>query len=295
MVRGEPEAESEVHVPLRAGPVAELVVRLERTRVRPGASEPVDVFIIGRDAEGNPAPATAVEVYVDGQRARGRPLADGRVVTQLWPAKPARGAAGKLVIEAVLPGAYRREEIALAAGPVPVVRPVLADPDRSLTPWLGVLVARGNSLGIALGLDASARTRWLPRRLEAGLSLGYLGRRLRVDDGQGFSEVALDQGLLLGMLRWRWRARPRLDVIPVGGVGLSLVRGRSRQFGHSLVGWGWTPAVTAGAELGARLAGGSATLTGRYLHVPLGRMSNADRYAGNGGGVVIELGYRVGL
>jgi hypothetical protein len=199
-----------------------------------------------------------------------------------------------VLVEAVLPGAYGRQELTVqeltGGGRVP-----LADPDRSIAPRVALLLARGRSFGFGAGIEALTRWRELPASVQIGLALDYLGRRLRLADGFGFSDVALDEGMLLGVTRWRWRARPRLDVSPLAGVGLALVQGSNRQLGYTLRGRAWAPALTAGVELALRLPAGAPTLTTRYLYTPLGRMSNADVYAGNAGGVVFELGYRVGL
>jgi hypothetical protein len=290
VVRGEPETEQEVHIPLKPGPVAELIIRAERTRLPAGSTQPADVFVIGRDAQGNPAPTGAAEVYVDGQRRPGRPLDDGRLLAQVDP--PAAG--GSVLVEAVLPGAYGRQQLSVEEL-VEDTRVFLPDPDRTIAPRVAVLLARGRSFGFGAGVEALARWPRLPARVQAGLALGYLGWRLRVADGFGFSQVALDQGVLLAVARWRWRALPRIDVNPLGGLGLALVQARQRQLGYTLTGRDWAPALTAGAELALRTPAGAPTLTARYLYTPLGRMSNADVYAGNAGGVVFELGYRVGL
>ena len=199
-----------------------------------------------------------------------------------------------VVVEAVLPGAYGRQELTVQEL-VGTGRAPLPDPDRSIAPRVAVLLARGRSFGFGAGVEALARWRQLPASVQAGVALGYLGRRLRVGDGFGFSEVALDEGLLLGMARWRWRARPRVDVSPLAGAGVALVQGSNRQMAYTLRGRDWAPALTTGVELAVRLPAGAPTLTTRYLYTPLGRMSNGDVYAGNAGGVVFELGYRVGL
>jgi hypothetical protein len=290
VVRGEPETEQEVHIPLRPGPVAELIIRAEHTRLPARSAQPADVFVIGRDAQGNPAPAGNAGVYVDGRRRPGRPLDDGRLLARVDLPPAGRS----VLVEAVLPGAYGRQRLTvqeLVEGP----RVALPDPDRSIAPRVAVLLARGRSFGFGVGVEALTRWRRLPAAMQAGLTLGYLGRRLRVSDGFGFSEVALDEGLLLGVARWRWRARPHIDVSPLGGVGLALVQGRNQQQGYTLKGRDWAPTLTAGVELALRMPAGAPTLTTRYLYTPLGRMSNADVYAGNAGGVVFELGYRVGL
>jgi hypothetical protein len=270
--------------------VAELIIRAEHTRSPARSVQPADVFVIGRDAQGNPAPAGNAEVYVDGRRRPGRPLDDGRLLARVDLPPAGRS----VLVEAVLPGAYGRQHLTvpeLVEGP----RLALPDPDRSIAPRVAVLLARGRSFGFGVGVEALTRWRRLPAAMQAGLTLGYLGRRLRVSDGFGFSEVALDEGLLLGVARWRWRARPHIDVSPLGGVGLALVQGRNQQQGYTLKGRDWAPALTAGVELALRMPAGAPTLTTRYLYTPLGRMSNADVYAGNAGGVVFELGYRVGL
>ena len=160
VVRGEPETEQEVHIPLRPGPVAELIIRAERTRLPARSAQPADVFVIGRDAQGNPAPAGDAEVYVDGRRSPGR--AAGRRAAA-GPGRPAAAAGRSVLVEAVLPGAYGRQELTvqeLVEGP----RVALPDPDRSIAPRVAVLLARGRSFGFGAGVEAL--TRW--RRLPAG-------------------------------------------------------------------------------------------------------------------------------
>jgi hypothetical protein len=292
LLKGEPDTESEARVPLEPGPVASLTIRPERARLLFGERAPSEVFIIARDQHGNPAPARPLAMYVDGRRTATRPLPDGRVAVEVH--APARFAGrNALLIEAVSPQAYARQEIALALGRPPPV--AAAVPPWTLTPRLGLLVGRGGQLGTAAALDGAAVVPPLaPLALDVGLSLGYLGRRLRADDGRGLSEVSVDQALLLAQLRWT-RPLGRLTVMPGAGVGPAVVWGRTRQGDAAMSGRRLTAAFALGAELSAPLGPGALSAGGRFVYLPLGKLSDGNALVGNGGGLVLDLGYRVGL
>ena len=163
---------------------------------------------------------------------------------------------------------------------------------------MAVLLAPRRSFGFGAGVEALARWRRLPAvGAERGCRWATSGGGCGVADASGFSEVALDEGLLLGMARWRWRARPAAGRQPPGAApGLALVQGRNRQLGYTLVGRDWAPALTAGVELAAAAAGGRPD---PHHALPATHPSAACRTPtstpGNAGGVVFELGYRVGL
>lgn len=289
-VRGEPDTELEATLPLRPGPVTTLAIRPLRSRLPAAAHQITDVFVIGRDAHGNAAPADAVAVYVNGRRADTRSLGDGRVAAQVS-AHEAR--AGHVEVEAVLSPAYSRERVPV----LPERRSgFVADDDAaSLTPRLGVTVGRGGRPGVSLGVEVSAPVPVGPRPLRAGLGLEYLGSRFDASRQGGAARVALDQSILLASLGWRLLPRSWLELLPTAGVGASLLRTRTEDLGYALSGWNLVPALQLGLAVATPTRGGVVALGGRYLVVHPGTMSSGDTFSGNAAGLVLELGYRVRL
>ncbi len=291
VVRGEPETEQEVYIPLRPGPVAQLIIRAERTRLPPKSKQPADVFVIGRDAQGNPAPAgvgravrrrPAPPGTAAGGRARAGPGCPTGMPAERWWSRPScRGPMGArssrcrswsapagrrcpIPIAASLRGSRCCWRAAAASASVPVWRRWRAGAScrprsRRGSPWA---ISAG---GFASPM-ASASRRWRSTR-----ACCWAWRAGAGGPGHGWTSAPSPAPV------WRWcRGATGRWATPCGAA-----TGR--------------PALTTGVELALRLTAGAPTLTTRYLYTPLGPMSNGDVYAGNAGGVVFELGYRVGL
>jgi hypothetical protein len=295
MVRGEPDSEIEVPVPLVPGPVATLAIRPARSRLPAAANRTTDVYVIARDRHGNAAPADPVAVYVNGRRAGTRSLGDGRIAAQVS-AHEALAGQNHVEVEAVLSPAYSRERVPVARPGGRFFRPASEDPDRHLTPRAGLNVAPGGRPGLALAVEGSTRTPFTPAAFEVGLDLGYLGSRFDMSHGLGgATRVAVDQLLTLATFSWRLQPHRRLELGPAGAVGLAVVRARTDYLGYSLAGWDAVPAMALGLAVGTPIPPGTLTLGFRYLFVFPHSLSNGDSLAGNAAGLVLELGYRVGL
>jgi hypothetical protein len=294
MVRGEPDSEIEVALPLVPGPVATLAIRPARSRLPAAANRTTDVYVIARDRHGNAAPADPVAVYVNGRRADTRSLGDGRIAAQVS-AHEALAGQNHVEVEAVLSPAYSRERVPLARHGGRFFRPASEDPDRHLTPRLGLNVAPGGRPGLAVAIEGSTRTPFTPAALEVGLDLAYLSSRFDMSHRLGSAHVAIDQLLSLATVSWWLHPHRLLELGPGAAAGAALLRARTDDLGYTLAGWDLVPALALGLTLGTPISPGSLTLGCRYLFVFPHSLSNGDRLAGNAAGLVLELGYRVGL
>jgi hypothetical protein len=294
MVRGEPDSEIEVPVPLVPGPVATLAIRPARSRLPAAANRTTDVYVIARDRNGNAAPADPVAVYVNGRRADTRSLGDGRIAAQVS-AHEALAGQNHVEVEAVLSPAYARERVPVGHSGGRL-RLAAADRTRHITPRVGLNVAPGGRPGLAVAVAGSTRTPFTPAALELGLDLGYLGSRFDMSHRLGTAHVALDQLVALATLSWRFHPHPLVELGPGAGLGLAVLRARTEDLGYAVAGWQLVaPAVDLGLEVGTPIPPGSLTLGFRYQFVRPHELSNGDRLAGNAAGLVLALGYRVGL
>ena len=296
VIHGEPDTETEVALPLAPGPVATLAIRASRSRLPAAANLATDVFVIARDRHGNAASAEPAAVYVNGRRAGTRSLGDGRIATQVS-AHEALAGQRHVEVEAVLSPAYSRQLL-------PVARPgerrqfeaPADEPALHLTPRLGINMGQAARPGLAVGVAGSTRTGFLPAALELGLDLAYLRTRFDVSDSLGgLAKVGLDQLLGLCTVAWRFRPHPQAEVVPEAGLGLAVVRARTRDRDHILEGRDLAPALALGVAAGTPAPHGALILAARYLITRPGGLSNGDHLEGNAAGLVLELGYRVGL
>jgi hypothetical protein len=278
-----------VYLPINPGPVAKLQLNRRRQRL----------VLEGQDLWGHQVPVEGVEIFVDGKPARLERTSDGdAVVTSPRPV----GSTAPVEVEAMLRGMYARYRLSpgdarddVVATPAPAPGPAHG----SLLAAFGALLPRGPGYGVAARLDAELLSTVLPTSLPAwlrpGLGVGYAGMRTEAADGIEQSSFTLDEIYVLARARWRRELRARVEIAAVAGLGVAYAHLRTHVGSVPLAGNQVGLAAELGGEVAGRLGPGAVALGGRYLRLPLGAMPGGDSVEGSGGGLVFDLGYRVGF
>jgi hypothetical protein len=248
------------------------------------------VYLAAEDPFGNPTDASAATVFVDGVNVETRAAEDGRTMVVI-PAPPRYQGRDHLQVEAVLGAAYASQDVPL--GNLPSSLAPVGLPRLIVTPRLGVVWGQRRQAGAVLLLEALGRhSRWPPWLL-VGFSLGLLSGESSASDQLGISEITLMQLPLLALCRYQRRVQRRVLVGAGVGVGAVWTDARVTSFGREVPGQSLSPAGEVGGETALAASVGQVVLGVRYLLAGVGRLSSGDRLAGNSGGLVADLGYRL--
>jgi hypothetical protein len=273
-----------VYLPVNPGPLARLALTPRRSRL----------VLEGADLWGHPVSVDGVEIFVDGRPARLERTSDGDAVVTRSSAAGLH--AGPVEVEAMLRGIYARYRLqpgdsqGEVAAPAPRTRH-----HGTLLAALGALLPRGPGYGIAAHLDAESTRAPLPPAWRPGVGVGYLGMRTEAGDGVDQSSFTLDELFLLARMRWRRQLRAGIEVGAAAGLGVAFAHLRTHVGSVPLAGNDVGPAFELAAEVAWPVGPGALALGARYLRVPLGAMPGGDTVDGFGGGLVFDLGYRVGF
>jgi hypothetical protein len=275
-------------VPVGPGPLARLIFAARQTRL----------MVSGDDEWGHPVPIPGVEIYVNGQPARLEQDGSDRAIVMFDPRRPIGD--GPVEVEAVLDGIYARYHLPRAALASSAPERATSAPPEAIGMGvaIGVLNRRQPGYGLEARFDldsALPAAAQLPSCLRPGLAVGYLGTRATASDALGQSAIAIDQVALLGRLRWQWHVGGRVEAALVGGAGVAYTRVRNQIYRLHLVDRQIGPAAELGGEALARLGPGSPAIGLRYLYVPIDELGSGDVLHGARGGLVFDLGYRVGF
>jgi hypothetical protein len=195
-------------------------------------------------------------------------------------------------VEAVLGNAYVVRRIPVG-NPIAIWRAPVTPPRLTVTTRAGVMVAPDRPPGASGRLEVLARgLRW-PRWLLAGVGLGVTASSLRASDGLGISDIDLVQVPLLAMARGQRRFGGTLLGAGVG-AGALWSRVSVESFGRAVTGRRLSPTAEVGGDAGTELGAGQVVVGLRYLFATVGKLSSGDQLIGQTGGLVADLGYRLG-
>jgi hypothetical protein len=281
-------------IPLVPGPAAGLVLEPEAPRLDRKSSPSLRVFLGAEDAFGNPVDAGRAGVLVDGTPTTVEASADGApMVTVQAPAPASRRA--EVVVEGVLDmgHAFARIPIGAHVRPVgPKAPDVIAYPRWAVTPRLGVLTNFGPLVGATFFVDGSVYPSVRDPGLALGLALGFVESRFAAESAGGISRTQLSTFPVSFQIRQHW-ARGRAFAGLGAGAGFAVSVARVKSYGATTVGSGLGGVVEVSVEGGFLLRKAHLVLGLRYLALHLSDFSSGDRVAGNAGGAMADLGYRL--
>jgi hypothetical protein len=291
-LRNDREVAMPIDIPVVAGPPAHLVLSPDRGRLAIGVESSMRVYLSAEDQFGNGTDAGSAAVLVDGAPVPTRPTEDGRVMAMV-PAPASYRGRDYLEIEAALGPTYTAQRIPLVnlPGPTPAARG--AYPRLTVTPRLGLVWGFRQPPGAAMMLEALGRGERWPEQLLIGLGVGLLATDADVADSLGISHVGLREIPILALVRFQYRAAPRLLVAASAGAGVTFAQGRILTFEREIRGQNLAPTVEAGLEAAVRLVNGQAVVGARYMLINVGKLSSGDELLGNAAGLIMDLGYRL--
>jgi hypothetical protein len=289
-LREQPEAKDVADVPVLPGPTRHLVLRPDRARLPAAAGSSLRVYLAGEDQFGNSTDPAGAAVLVDGALVPTRAEADGQV-TAVVSAPPDRRR-DHVEVEAVLGNAYARRRIPVGS-PVSFTRPDVGPPHLTITPRAGVLLDPDRPPGASARLEVLGRGQTWPAWLLVGMGVGLMTTELRASDGLGISEIDLLQVPVMALARYQRRIG-RAALGAELGAGAIWSRVSVDSFGHEVAGHRLSPAAEVGADAAADLGAGQVVVGLRYLLATVGKLSSGDRLLGQTGGLVLDLGFRLG-
>lgn len=274
---------------------AQVVLAPDRTRLPIGRDSSMRVYLSAQDRFGNPADAAPAAVFVDGTRVATRSADDGRVMAVV-PAPARYQGRDHVRVDVVLGEAHAEQRVPLAnlpPPPSPQLARQLRPPRLTVTPRLGILWNLRQAPGPSFLVETMARRQGWSGDLLVGIALGYLGSESVLRSSIGLGRLSVEHFPALALFRLRFQPRPRLALSGGAGVGISFARTELQALGYAVRGGDLAAVLDASGELAILLQSGQIVLGGRYLLIPMGRLSTGDEVAGNSGGLVADVGYRL--
>jgi hypothetical protein len=291
-VRGQNTTVVPVQVPLLPGQAAGLSLEPEATHFERGKASSMRVFLGAEDAYGNLVDPRRASLIVDGRPAEVKEDPSGAPVAI---ASTPDGKADEVTVEGVLDKSHAVRRIPVGAKQrVQKLRRqnrALA-PLYTLSPRIGVLWNLAYQVGGTLFIDAAAYRSARYPGLGLGLSLGLLETWFPAQSAGGISRTTLSTFPLLFQIR-QHIVSGRSYLAVGAGAGFAVSFARVNTYGASLHGHSFGAAAEAGFEIGFLLKDAHLFSSLRYMALLLDDFSSGDRIAGNAGGAIADIGYRI--